>query len=327
MQARNMRLAKSAALCYDWENAGMGADRMELQQLIYFKVAAECENLSRAAEKLYISQPALSRVIQRLEADLGTELFERQGKSIRLNSYGKIALSHTNEILQSIENLRQAMEQKKAAPGTLRVVTNLPNIVRYIIPCCAREREDLKIEGTYVESISSAKTLLDSGAYDLVIFDREEQEEGFVCMPLFQDRLVIQVLEGHPLFARKQIGYDDLQGLDLVETTSSLKTRSVQITREILKRNHVAPHFIQALDNGMSTYLMKTGNYGVLISALTCRFWTLPKSRAIPLQAPDATIDYYCLYRADQAEVCRAFIKWLKNWGQWANQMFISESQ
>lgn len=148
---------------------------MELQQLTYFKAAAEFENLSRAAEELYISQPALSKVIRRLEADLGTELFDRQGKTVRLNDTGRIALAYTNEILQSVENMRDSLYEQRLCSNHLLVISNLPNLIRYVIPCCLQENEGLKISGRYMQSIHSAEMLLKSNICDIVVSDKEEQ--------------------------------------------------------------------------------------------------------------------------------------------------------
>lgn len=62
---------------------------MELLPLIYFKTVAHYENMSRAAEQLHITQPALSKSISQLEDSLGIQLFDRQGRTIRLNRYGR----------------------------------------------------------------------------------------------------------------------------------------------------------------------------------------------------------------------------------------------
>ena len=65
---------------------------MEMLQLKYFVTVARLEHMTKAAEELHIAQPALSKTIARLEEDLGAPLFERQGRQIRLNPYGKAFL-------------------------------------------------------------------------------------------------------------------------------------------------------------------------------------------------------------------------------------------
>lgn len=76
---------------------------MELLQLKYFRVLAKEEHVSRAAEKLYISQPSLSLTIKKLENELGVKLFDRVGRGIRLNPYGKAFLSYVEDVFFAIE--------------------------------------------------------------------------------------------------------------------------------------------------------------------------------------------------------------------------------
>src|SRR3974390_2431677 len=73
---------------------------MELRHLRYFVAAAEAETGSRAAGRLHVSQPALSRQIRDLEEELGFSLFERSAKSVRLTAAGKAFLTEARAVLQ-----------------------------------------------------------------------------------------------------------------------------------------------------------------------------------------------------------------------------------
>jgi LysR family transcriptional regulator, benzoate and cis,cis-muconate-responsive activator of ben and cat genes len=77
---------------------------MELRHLRYFVAAAEAENVSRAAVKLHVSQPALSRQIRDLEGELGLALFERGAKSVRLTPAGKVFLEEVRAVLRRAED-------------------------------------------------------------------------------------------------------------------------------------------------------------------------------------------------------------------------------
>ena len=75
---------------------------MELNQLHYFVAVARCENITKAAKELFITQPALSRVILRLEQELGTPLFDRHGGRVTLNEHGRAFLRYVEPALESI---------------------------------------------------------------------------------------------------------------------------------------------------------------------------------------------------------------------------------
>ncbi|HEX3890227.1 MAG TPA: LysR family transcriptional regulator, partial [Verrucomicrobiae bacterium] len=77
---------------------------MELRHLRYFVAVAEEENVSRAALKLHISQPGISRQIHDLEDDLGFQLFERSAKSVRLTGAGKVFLTEARVVLQHADD-------------------------------------------------------------------------------------------------------------------------------------------------------------------------------------------------------------------------------
>ncbi len=80
---------------------------MEIQQLEYFKVVAELQHMTNAAERLNISQPALSKSISNIEQEIGVPLFDRQGRSIYLNRYGKLFLESVNIILDEFDKAKE----------------------------------------------------------------------------------------------------------------------------------------------------------------------------------------------------------------------------
>ena len=90
---------------------------MELLQLKYFKTVAEIGKISAAAEALYISAPALSTSISRLEKELGMKLFDRSSNRITLNAQGQIFLKHVNQIFANLESAKQELNQSLLHQG------------------------------------------------------------------------------------------------------------------------------------------------------------------------------------------------------------------
>ncbi len=83
---------------------------MELTQLRYFQAVAATQNITRAAEQLHIAQPTLSKVIQRLERDLGVALFDRHAARLELNEYGHAFLAYCNQALLTLERGCQRLD-------------------------------------------------------------------------------------------------------------------------------------------------------------------------------------------------------------------------
>ena len=89
-------------------------DCMELRHLRYFVAVAEAENVSRAALKLHVSQPGVSRQIRDLEDEIGFQLFERSAKSVRLTAAGSVFLAEARAVLQRAE---EAVAKARAVAG------------------------------------------------------------------------------------------------------------------------------------------------------------------------------------------------------------------
>jgi len=96
---------------------------MELRHLRYFVMTAEEGNVSRASQRLFVSQPAVSRQIKDLEEELGMSLFKREPNGLSLTPAGETALVHAREVLVKAEGLKKAMQvmAKREARHTWRM--------------------------------------------------------------------------------------------------------------------------------------------------------------------------------------------------------------
>ncbi|MCY9357092.1 LysR family transcriptional regulator [Bacillus spizizenii] len=93
---------------------------MELNQLEYFKMLAQVQHFTQVAKMLHITQPALSRSIAKLEEELGVPLFERQGRKICLNKYGKMFLKRIQVAITEIEKGKwELLEDLNPISGTV----------------------------------------------------------------------------------------------------------------------------------------------------------------------------------------------------------------
>jgi LysR family transcriptional regulator, cyn operon transcriptional activator len=95
---------------------------MELRHLRYFKVVAEMQHFHRAAQKLFITQPALSNQIKQLEEELNTKLFVRVGRNVKLSESGELVLSAARRILNEAELLKETVSDiESGQSGSLKL--------------------------------------------------------------------------------------------------------------------------------------------------------------------------------------------------------------
>lgn len=88
---------------------------MELRHLRYFVATAEAQHFTQAAEQLGMAQPPLSQQIRQLEAEVGTPLFDRKGRGVRLNDAGRAFLTCAQDILQRADAALQTAWRRRAA--------------------------------------------------------------------------------------------------------------------------------------------------------------------------------------------------------------------
>ena len=100
---------------------------MNLNQLQYFKILAQEEHYTRAAQMLSITQPSLSHAIAQLEEELGTRLFEKKGRNIVLTRYGKLFLPYVEESLKVLE---EGVQRTRELNGSKEGIIHLEAISR-----------------------------------------------------------------------------------------------------------------------------------------------------------------------------------------------------
>ena len=121
---------------------------MELQQLKYFRVAAELEHITRAAERLFVSQSAISRAVTQLEEELGVKLFNRQGRAIVLTRYGRLFLDHVIRVQKVIDSARQALNEESGTETGTISLGFLPSLGLELVPRLIKEYRRSGVPGS-----------------------------------------------------------------------------------------------------------------------------------------------------------------------------------
>ncbi|UOM34652.1 LysR family transcriptional regulator [Acuticoccus sp. I52.16.1] len=166
---------------------------MEIKQLRYFKRVADAGSVSRAAAALSVAQPAVSRQIANLEEALGTPLFFRNGRGVKLTEAGKQLYAHTNDILDAVRHAEQNVRDTVGvAKGTL-LIGSTPTVVRYIAPPLlrriARSHPELDLE--FTEGFSGyVNEWLSNGLLDVAILHDATRTQHFLTEPLLREELV-----------------------------------------------------------------------------------------------------------------------------------------
>ncbi|MED1607675.1 LysR family transcriptional regulator [Cytobacillus kochii] len=166
---------------------------MDLTKLRYFYTTAKLENVSHAAKVLLISQPALSKAIANLEAELELDLFHRKGKHIALNENGVYLYRRAERIFAEIDNLnRDLLQRKNEGSGTLSIVSTLPYTVTDIFDSFLEKYPKIKFTQVPL-SKNNLQHFVEFGKYDVCITTEEVQHPNVEWSPLFNEQVYLSV--------------------------------------------------------------------------------------------------------------------------------------
>lgn len=201
--------------CWSWpRQAGASGyvPRMELRQLRYFVAVAEEGNISRAAKKIFLTQPALSRQIKALEEEFGHCLLERQAHSIRLTAAGEILLREARELLTHADAL---LERVRTTGSGLRLrVGYAPSFAAGILATAVNNFTQVH-ENAQVELLDlSTKEMLsglEDGKLDIALtIRREDETRGLLWTPVLKTAVSLAVGRRHALAGEKRVAVADL---------------------------------------------------------------------------------------------------------------------
>lgn len=176
---------------------------MELRHLRYFVVVAEEKNFTRAAERLCMAQPPLSRQLHQLEEELGVLLFEPGARPLRLTEAGEFFESHARTVLAAAADLKsmtQRVGKKRRALAIGFVASTLYDLLPELVRRFRARYEDVEISFHEMTTMTQLQALKD-GRID-VGFGRIEGDDPAVRRILLsEERLVAAMSNAHPLAA------------------------------------------------------------------------------------------------------------------------------
>jgi len=185
---------------------------MELDQLRYFLKIAEHGNFTRAAAELGISQPALSRSVQRLEEELGQPVLERKTRSISLTDAGALLQARVHQVLTILEDTKAEITDDGRS-GRVRVGA-IPTIAPYFLPKLLRDFARDFPQATVIVQENTTDVLLKSctqGEIDLAILALPVPAKYLEVEELFEEELFLVLPPDHPLVNKAELRLPDIE--------------------------------------------------------------------------------------------------------------------
>jgi DNA-binding transcriptional LysR family regulator len=188
---------------------------MELRQLSYFVTVAEELHFGRAAARLHIVQSAVSQQVQRLERELGADLFDRSPRHVRLTGAGERLLPEARAVLAAAERARAAVRERTSL--RLGTSTGLGEHLDRVLGDLAALAPDTAVQLVSAATRDRLEQVAD-GRLDAAFVRSLEPAPGVRILPLWEDPLVAALPAAHPLARETELAIADLAGLRLCIT-------------------------------------------------------------------------------------------------------------
>ncbi|MFY9315012.1 MAG: LysR family transcriptional regulator [Burkholderiales bacterium] len=179
---------------------------MRIEDINYVVGVARAGGIGKAAPRLGISQPALSKAVSRLEAELKTRLFVRQARGVRLTPEGQLFIEHAERIaLQAGDALSALREMRQGAIGVVRVGVGIGVPGSLLVGACERAAQRGAVRFMVVGGMTDSLLVeLRAGELDVVISGiPQPQDDQLRWTPLWPDPMVPLVPKTHPLTRRR----------------------------------------------------------------------------------------------------------------------------
>lgn len=172
---------------------------------------ARCGTLSRAAEELHISQPALSRSMKKLESDLGVSLFERINTKITLNETGKMAAELGSALLTQNDDIINRIVSFDRSQRNITFSSCAPYPIVRIMPILQEHFGNLIISSELTDN-EGIITGLKNRKYQIGAVSKNPDDDEIFCQHFVDERLYITVPDSHRLSKHNEIHFSDLDG-------------------------------------------------------------------------------------------------------------------
>lgn len=258
---------------------------MELLQLRYFQETAKLEHITKAAQELNVSQPALSQTISRLEEDLGVPLFTREGRNIYLNDFGRAFLKRVNRIFQELDDgKRELLSLQENLEQSISITIALPHILPYLIVDFLKTYPKIKINQS-IATTHEMKILLENGDVDFCFFTEEVTNESIEWVTLLEEEIFLSVPPNHPLANRKSISLEEVANETFINRTSGYGFRN--LTDQFCSQAGFVPYTpIELEEAGAILRLVEMGMGISFTPELSLLRYSSPNTVEIPITYP-----------------------------------------
>ena len=264
----------------------------ELVQLKQLLAIAKYDTLSKASEELLISQPALSRSMQRLEDELQVPLFNRQKNKITFNENGKIALDYAKRVLDICNEMTNHLQTLEKSRHTISIGSCAPAPMWDLADKISKKFPNKTIQSEIKPIEELIKGLLDD-KYQVIIANKKLDLPNVKYDEFCHEQLYITLPSTHPLSNKKTVSFDDINGQSL------LILSKIGFWFDICKENMPDSMFLEQKELSALNELRKSSDLPSFVTNLTAHMCDNENRVLIPFSNKEVNITFYLHYKEE----------------------------
>jgi DNA-binding transcriptional LysR family regulator len=277
---------------------------MELRHLRYFVAVAEEQNVSRAAKRLHVSQPPLSRQIRDLEDELGVALFDRAAKTFRLTEAGRVFLTEARTILQTAEGAVQMVKDVAGGKSGEIKVGYAPSLTVELLPRALRYfRKSNPGVRVWLHDLSTQEMLrgLNDGSLQVAMMVQVPLKAlaGLVFEELQRQPVCVALHPAHPLARARKVGLEQIAKESLVAFTLADYPEHQAWVAGLFAPLNRSPQIVEEHDSITSLIAAVESGRGVAVIAQPLHGLASPRLKIRPLRPAPPPLGIGIAYRKE----------------------------
>ena len=293
---------------------------INLNQLRAFYQAAKCQNVSLAAKRLFVSQPAVTAQVKLFEDNCGLKLFKKKGRNLYLTEEGKTLFNYARKIFEYEQKIEDAVEQmKELKKGSLRL-GSARTYARYFMPFLLtgfrNAHPHIKIHLDEGSSSDMIQSLIDL-KNEVVIIAKAEENSNITFIPFSQEELVLILPPNHHLANKATLSFKQLADEPIIMKDPGSGSR--KLVDELFTRNDCSPNILMETGDAEIIKLLVRHGEGVsfLVKEAVAVELQEGKLATVPLKNQAIFLDVSIAYLKNQplSPSAQAFLKSMENLG------------
>jgi len=287
---------------------------VELRHIRYFIAVAEFLNFHKAAQRLHIAQPPLSRQIRQLEETLGVELFARDKRHVELTKAGHVFLEEARKLMvQAGHAVEAARHAQRGETGIIKVgiASGLGSVVSRIVFEFRKRQPDIEVECRDIFS-NFQNVALSRREIDIGFLRPPLDYVGLDCELLYEEQFVVILPKTHRLARRRSLRMHDIAEEPLIVFDRNLSTGLYDKILGLYSRHGLTPRLIPHVEaHEEAGAIMVASGKAIFMGAgaIVNRSVAGIQLASVPLNEPEAKIEVYAAWRKDDASpLVRGFL-------------------